>query len=115
MRVLCKPWRGRLVAPCRPWHVEDLLEQPAGRHMQRVRPSFDPGTFPHSLGREFGRVTNNSAWCGARGGFCLDFSMWWCVHLKNEGLFWIGKIFAGKCGWVNLGTALAGKKKKKEI
>lgn len=30
VRVLCKPWRGRLVAPCSPWHAEDLLEQPAG-------------------------------------------------------------------------------------
>lgn len=30
MQVPCKPWRRRLVAPCGPWQVEDLLEQPTG-------------------------------------------------------------------------------------
>lgn len=32
--------------------------------------------------------------------------MWWCVHLKNESRFWAGKIFAGKCDRLNLGTKI---------
>lgn len=30
MQALCKPQHGKLVAPCSPWQVEDLLEQPTG-------------------------------------------------------------------------------------
>lgn len=58
IQALCE-----LVAPCSPWQVEDPVEHPTGTCGESGQ-VLVPMLFPHSLG-DSGRVTNNSAQCGA--------------------------------------------------